>query len=395
MQALEQVDFFQNIPAMERIADITTPSHYHPVPADWHIALTDIVGSTKAIEAGKYRDVNTMAAASITALLNRLPRIDIPFTFGGDGATILIPPSVVTNAQYSLLATQQLAREYFGLEMRVGIVPVQTVYDAGYSIRVARLRMSDNFHQAIFAGGGIGYAEKLLKDPQHSANYLLNAMTGRYEADFTGFECRWNAVRSPSEETVSLLITATDADPDAHNAIYRDALAAIERIYGDRFARHPITREKMRMSLNPFKLRTEAKIRYEDLSPRRIWWLLWNTFKAQIAMRFNIQEWGSYPQLLIESADNEKFDDTLRMIISGKVKQREQLRAYLEQKRQAGELVYGTHAAQSALVTCIVFDHFGRQVHFVDGADGGYALAAKELKSQMRALDGYPAVTGS
>jgi len=26
----------------------------------------------------------------------------------------------------------------------------------------------------------------------------------------------------------------------------------------------------------------------------------------------------------------------------------------------------------------------GRQVHFVDGADGGYTLAAKELKQQLK-----------
>jgi hypothetical protein len=35
-------------------------------------------------------------------------------------------------------------------------------------------------------------------------------------------------------------------------------------------------------------------------------------------------------------------------------------------------------------MTCLVFDRDGRQVHFVDGADGGYALAAKKMKERMK-----------
>ena len=37
-----------------------------------------------------------------------------------------------------------------------------------------------------------------------------------------------------------------------------------------------------------------------------------------------------------------------------------------------------------ALMTCLVFEREGRQVHFVDGADGGYALAAKAMKARMK-----------
>jgi hypothetical protein len=35
-------------------------------------------------------------------------------------------------------------------------------------------------------------------------------------------------------------------------------------------------------------------------------------------------------------------------------------------------------------MTCLVFERDGRQVHFVDGADGGYTLAAKKMKERMR-----------
>jgi hypothetical protein len=45
--------------------------------------------------------------------------------------------------------------------------------------------------------------------------------------------------------------------------------------------------------------------------------------------------------------------------------------------------VYGLHISDRALMTCLVFERNGRQVHFVDGADGGYALAAKEMKQKL------------
>ncbi|MBC8170974.1 MAG: DUF3095 domain-containing protein [Anaerolineae bacterium] len=374
--------FFELIPAIAHLTEITSTEHYHEVPDDWYVALTDIVNSTTAIENGKYRDVNSIAAAAITALINRVPGIDLPFIFGGDGATILLPPSVIHEAWNSMLATQQMARESFGLELRAGLIPVRDILDAGYTIRVARLKMSNNFSQAIFTGGGTAYAEKLLKDPTKTDKYLIRG-AGKYEADFSGFECRWNAVRSPHGETISLLIQAQETGGQSAQ-IYQQVLEKIEAIYGDRARRNPITAQNLRLRWNPFSFWIEARIKHNDTGIRQLFKLAWSTLKGRIAIAFNIQNWGSYPQMLIEAIDNEKFDDMIRMIISGTEQQRLQLRAYLEEQRQRGSLVYGIHVAHDALVTCIVYDYFGRQVHFVDASDGGYALAAKELKAQLK-----------
>jgi hypothetical protein len=34
-------------------------------------------------------------------------------------------------------------------------------------------------------------------------------------------------------------------------------------------------------------------------------------------------------------------------------------------------------------MTCLVFEHNGPQVHFIDDADGGYTFAAKAMKARM------------
>ncbi|MFN8376901.1 MAG: DUF3095 domain-containing protein [Anaerolineae bacterium] len=379
--------FYAVIPPIEHITDITDLDHYYDVPADWHIALTDVKGSTKAIEGGRYKDVNAVAAASITALLNAAGREDIPFLFGGDGATVLIPETVIAAARDALIGTQRLAKEQFNLELRVGIVPVSDVLREGYRIRVARLKMSENFQQAIFMGGGLARAEKMLKDPFKGLIYRVEAEEGKtYEGDFSGFECRWNAIPSPYEETVSLLVQAIKGDADEHTQIYHEVLHTIEEIYGDSLTRRPVNVQNMSMMLNPMGFATEAKVRHQDSGPGRLLRILRGTLLARVAMAFNIQGWGKYKQLAVEAIDNEKFDDTLRMIISGTTAQRNRLRAYLEERHQKGDLVFGTHTSQHALMTCVVFDYFGRQVHFIDGADGGYALAAREMKEQLAAM---------
>ena len=61
---------------------------------------------------------------------------------------------------------------------------------------------------------------------------------------------------------------------------------------------------------------------------------------------------------------------------------KERLRNLLDEAAGEGVLRYGLHAQDTALLTCVVpsvltSDH----MHFIDGADGGYALAARQLRA--------------
>lgn len=375
-------NFYEPITPIHDIAQITDPQHYHDVPDDWYIALTDVEGSTQAIGAGRYKDVNAVAVASIAALLNAAGGDDIPFAFGGDGASVLFPPALYDAAQQALVATRQLAATHFDLKMRVGIVPVKTVYEAGYHMRVARLKMSEVFQQAIFTGGGLTYAETLLKaDQRYWVPDIPNA-----EANFHGFECRWNEIPSPHEETISLMVTAIQANLDDRNATYRTVIDTINTLYGDSATRHPLRINNMRLLTFPWQLTIEARIRQRDTSFRLLWQMAYKTFLARMAMWFNIGRWGTYKPLMVGATDHEKFDDTLRMTISGTRRQRQQLSDYLEQERLAGRLIYGMHTSRHALMTCIVYDYFGRQMHFIDASGGGYALAARQMKQQRSEL---------
>jgi hypothetical protein len=381
---MEDLLFYQNLPSVNNLSDVTNQDIYVDVPDDWIIAITDVKGSTAAIEAGRYKEVNAIAAASITALLNCLPKeYDIPFVFGGDGATMVFPPSMAENARQALIATQRLARAQFGFMLRVGMVSVQDVRAYGYQVRVAKLRFSDNFQQALFSGGGLAFADKLIKDPATAGLYQLNDDGRDYAADFSGYECRWSEIPSSFDENVNVIIMATGRTLSQNTAIYHEAILRIEEIYGDSARRNPIAIDRMLPQTNPARFGVETRIRQQTASlVARLRLMAW-TWGGYLLWKYKDKIWDRYKRTVIAATDREKFDDVLRLIISGTVLQRDELQQWLEEQRQAGRLVYGLHTSRHALMTCLVFDRFGKQVHFVDGSGGGYALAAKQLKQQV------------
>ena len=54
-----------------------------------------------------------------------------------------------------------------------------------------------------------------------------------------------------------------------------------------------------------------------------------------------------------------------------------------EKLRQSDQIFYGSQLSATALMTCIVNDHNTDHVHFLDGGNGGFAMAAKQIKAQI------------
>lgn len=156
--------FYQNIPAFEGFSGVTLLSNYHSTPDSWHIVIADVVNSTRAIEQGRYKDVNMIGAASITAVLNVTSQFDIPYVFGGDGATLLVPPSAVQAVETALAQLQNLADRQLRLKLRVGHTSIHNIRSLGHDILVSKLALSPNNHLAMFTGGGIAAMDRLLKE---------------------------------------------------------------------------------------------------------------------------------------------------------------------------------------------------------------------------------------
>jgi hypothetical protein len=387
-------NFYHDLPVMTSFASATEGRLHAFVPRDWWIVVADVAGSTQAIEAGDYKKVNTVGVACIAAVVNVDRKIDLPFIFGGDGATFAIPDVLREDVIKALRATQQLARVSFGLNLRVGLVRVAELVTENYWLRLGKVQLSQYVTQPVLSGRGWEEAERRVKNPNALGVQRVIEGEGIAEASFEGFECRWQNVPSFKDHKLSLLVAATSSEPDVNFATYQRVLEKIQSIYGEVEQYHPLNVNAMQLTFNPRLLSHEWRVRTSHLSVWQRLRYFTNLLFLNAAGRYifarNIDtqavKWSRYRSDLVENSDFRKFDGMLRMVMDGKYEQASVLERYLESEYQDGRLVYGMYKSREALLTCIVQSYNGNHLHFVDGSDGGYAFAARELKRRLSAL---------
>ena len=192
------------------------------------------------------------------------------------------------------------------------------------------------------------------------------------------------------------MLRAIDPDDGAQEDALRSTLAAIQTILREdpATAAAPARAETMRFRWPPRNLWIEAKATAgEGAAFARYMSIVKESFFQGIAERFNLKlgpyNAPVYRQELRANTDFRKYDGLLRMVLDVSGEQAGAIEAYLAAEHKAGRLVYGTHRADSALMTCLVFSlEQSQHIHFIDGADGGFALAAQGFKQQIAALAG-------
>ncbi|HEY8118137.1 MAG TPA: DUF3095 domain-containing protein [Methylophilaceae bacterium] len=385
--------FYRDLPVIKSFAEATEGRLHADVPGDWWVVIADVIGSTEAIQAGAYKKVNTVGVACIAAVANVDRAIDLPFIFGGDGATFAVPGALVERVIPALRAAQRLARESFGLVLLVGLVRVDALLGQGYWVRLGKVQLSPHVMQPALSGRGWEEAERRVKTSGSSGVLRVEEDEGPADASFEGFECRWQNVPSFQDHKLSLLVAAVSPDAEVNFATYQRVLAQIQSIYGQVAQYHPLRAERMRLTFNPRLLSHEWRVR----SGRSGFWqrlgylgrMLFQNVAGYILFSRNMDteavKWSRYRDEFVENSDFRKFDNMLRMVMDGKDTQAEQLQSYLEAEYLAGRLVYGMHKSREALLTCIIQSYNGNHLHFVDGSDGGYAVAARELKGRLSA----------
>ena len=389
-------NFYEQLVSFSDFSQFTQLEWYSILPSEWFVVITDIQNSTRAIQEGLYKEVNSVSTASIVALLNTVAPLKVPYVFGGDGTTLCIPPSRKNAVESALIATQQMANKLFGLHLRVGMVPMSLIQQDGHQVLVGKYQPSSHFQQAMFQGNGLRYAESLVKDPRRDNPYILSESQIEADGNFEGFECRWNEVPSAREETVAIMVQALESEITSETTIYKEISQKILDIYGPEKDHHPVQLTQLTLASSLRKLSVEARIRtcFQTLWIRLMYTLRLGllVYLGKFLMIQNVKtknvDWGQYKQNLIVNTDYRKFDETLRMIISGTLEQRKRLVAYLEKLHNERKIVYGIHASPAAIITCMIFNYDTDHVHFLDGSNGGYTMAAKEMKRQLKELGG-------
>ncbi len=391
-------DFYASMRAFTSFDQVRDPSVFAVAPADWHVVIADIQGSTKAIAEGRYKDVNMIGGGCIAAVLNALktlnpPGAEIPYVFGGDGATFAVPDRALAATRDALLGVSGMARDDFGLRLRVGAVPVKDLRAAGAELRVARLALSEGNAIAMFEGGAVEQADGLLKAEEEGAQYRFSIPEGAPEptADLQGLSCRWEPLAARNGAMVSMLIRALDETEDGRRKTYGEVIDRLADILGrDMAAARPITAGNMRFKWIPKGLRMEARLtRGEGSFLRRYLHLVFESLIQLFLEKFDGKAGGydapAYREELRANSDFRRFDDILRFVLDCDPSQATRIEEILSSIRAEGRIAYGIHKADHALMTCLVFSLEQRQhVHFVDGGNGGFTSAAVPLKAQLK-----------
>ena len=173
------------------LGELLTEEHlFFKVPSDWHVLITDVRKSTQAVADGLHETVNLVATGSIVAVLNIAYKMNItvPYFFGGDGATFIVPPMILDASKKALYLHQQNTEKNFNLSLRVGHVPVEVIYNAGHTLQLSKFKSSQLFAIPVVLGTGLAYAERIIK----GEDYMLGASADENdELDLSGMQCRW------------------------------------------------------------------------------------------------------------------------------------------------------------------------------------------------------------
>ncbi|WP_201838417.1 DUF3095 family protein [Microvirga zambiensis] len=326
--------------AYSEFARVLDPSIYEPLPDDWLIGITDVVDSTCAINEGRYKDVNYAGASVIAALGNAWGTFDFPFVFRGDGAAFALPPQGLMIATSVLRQVAAFATTNLDLDLRVGLLPVCEIRARGRDVRIARYAVSANATYAMFAGGGLKWAEQQIKNGQ----YVIKPEKHMTRPDLTGLTCDWTPLPSQQGEILSLLVEPRDhISPEVFAGLAKRVLAVFDA--GPRRS-HPVSKDIIIPESNG-----------AHLSPK---------------------DWAE----VASNSDFRKYDDVLRLTLDCTREQIDMAEAILVAAKAKGDVNFGLHRQSHALMTCLVPS--GRpdsHLHFLDGMGGGYAKAAEMMEA--------------
>ncbi|MEI2298163.1 DUF3095 domain-containing protein [Ensifer sp. MJa1] len=375
--------FYDTVPLFDAFEGVADESNYRPLPDGWLLAVADIVNSTGAIADGRYKIVNMAGASVISALMNALDEKAMPFVFGGDGALAALPAAMADRARNALSAVKTWVAEELGLELRAALVPVTDIRANGLDMRVARFKASDEVFYAMFAGGGASWAEAAMK----AGRYHVEAAPAGSRPDLTGLSCRWNPIQSRHGAIASIIaVPGPLGNGPEFQALIADIVTLADE--EDRGG-HPVP------ELGPdprFSFKgIDAEARAIASRGRRMLarcWITLQTLALFVCFRLNWNfgtfDTTRYRRDLADNTDFRKFDDGLKMTVDISAERLKRIEARLQQAAAAGVGHYGLHQQDSALMTCIVPTPMARDhMHFVDGASGGYAVAASKLKAAL------------
>ncbi|MEH6764451.1 MAG: DUF3095 family protein [Aequorivita antarctica] len=362
---------------------LASESSFSDVPNTWHVVVVDIQNSTQAVDDGKHHQINLTATGAIILVLNTIRKekqnIEIPYFFGGDGATFLLP-TLLLNKMIVVLENYSFhIKRNTNLILRVGHISVKDLNVQEASIRIVKHRLTEQLTIPIVLGNGLKKAEEIIKN-----TFVENNFTNFKEdlLNLEGMECRWKQI-NPSQTKNKVICLLLDATNETNQgAVYRDVLTKMDAMFGTFKSRQPIKSNKLNLNFSIFNIWEEMKI---TLVNKNLIYL----FKNWIATLFgtlylNLSRNGKqYLKQIGQLSHTFMLDGMINTIFTAEQNKIDLFIDYLDQLEKDKKIIYGIHITHASVMSCYVLDRKTKHSHFVDGTEGGYTSAARMLKIKI------------
>lgn len=379
--------FFQDLPVQTTHLSklLGKEKLFQRVPPDWQVIVIDIMGSTQAVAAGRHHDVNLAATGGIITVLNHLKArhegLVIPYFFGGDGATFIVPGQLSSALVETLNNYRRHVKRQMELILRVGALSVADVYAGGTSIRIARSSLNSLYTIPVVLGNGLKEAETRIKATFVDEEALAAELA---EIDLTGMECRWEEIAPPRDAEQILVLLVSSEEDALQGRIYGEVMARIDRIFGDLNQRRPIASGRLRLNLGLMNLAREM---YASLGRFQLRYLIQNWIATLYGPWYfrRTAAGKNYLAKISQLTDTLMLDGNINTVVSGTNAQIQELTTYLETREKEGKIIFGLHVTHASVMSCYVRDHDEDHIHFLDGTEGGYTSAARMFKAKLKA----------
>ena len=365
------------------------PESTNQVPESSYIVIADVRKSTEAIKKGFQREVNMVGAACIAVVRNNFPQGTIPYVFGGDGATFLVPDVHLKSLTDLLEAVQTSVRVKFKLSLRIGAVSVAELRSANADVFVRSEDCGEEEEVFFLHGSGLNLADKWIKE-RDSRGDENSSRLDYAKANLSGLSCRMLPFHSLRGSVFSFIVDFNVPTEEQHNISQKLFSTLAED--GDIERLRPLQKSNTGRNWLAKSWMIEAKLfssRAGKMSMLRgfIKTIIENIM-TKFVFKFDLKNAmtglpSEYSEQMLIQSDWVKFNGALYLILDMNPAEEKKFCGELELLENQGLLFYGMHKSNSSLVIChLNSESQKKHFHFVDGSDGGLTFAAIQLKSK-------------
>ena len=361
-------------------------SDFSEIPNTWHVVVVDIKNSTKAVDEGKHHQINLTATGAIISVLNTIRKekknIEIPYFFGGDGATFIIPTFLLKKITVVLENYSLHIKRNIDLTLRVGHIPVQDLINQKTILKIVKHQLTEQLAIPIVLGNGLKKAEEIIKST------FIEIEDIDFKKDLLnleGMECRWKEINPTQTQKKVVCLLLDSVNEKDQRIIYRGILTKMDTIFGTFNSRQPIKTTSLKLNFSLSKIWKEMKV---TLADKNLKYLFKNWLKTLVGKwYFNISEDGKqYLNQVGQLSHTFMLDGMINTIFTAEQPKIDVFVTYLNQLEKEHKIIYGLHVTHASVMSCYVLDRKTKHAHFVDGTEGGYTSAAKMFKTKMKAL---------